>query len=195
MFKPQFKSWAFVLIFFIIYGIIFKNVYMITMMISVLGLVSCFSSFSYDKQYRCDEYLAAMPVSRKQLVWSKYIFVLCLDLILAAAAFVLAAGYAVWAGEALVELLAGVGSALVVTVLMQAILLPMVYIIGIDKARYVNIVIWMVPWVVIMLFRDRLPQIQKEQIIMMLKIILVIAVVLMVVSVCISVSVFRKKDL
>ena len=96
---------------------------------------------------------------------------LCLDLILAAAAFVLAAGYAVWAGEPLVELLAGVGSALVVTVLMQAILLPMVYIIGIDKARYVNIVIWMVPWVVIMLFRDRLPQIQKEQIIMMLKII------------------------
>lgn len=136
-----------------------------------------------------------MPVSRKQLVWSKYIFVLCLDLILAAAAFVLAAGYAVWAGEPLVELLAGVGSALVVTVLMQAILLPMVYIIGIDKARYVNIVIWMVPWVVIMLFRDRLPQIQKEQIIMMLKIIPVIAVVLMVVSVCISVSVFRKKDL
>lgn len=135
------------------------------------------------------------PVSRKQLVWSKYIFVLCLDLILAAAAFVLAAGYAVWAGEPLVELLAGVGSALVVTVLMQAILLPMVYIIGIDKARYVNIVIWMVPWVVIMLFRDRLPQIQKEQIIMMLKIIPVIAVVLMVVSVCISVSVFRKKDL
>ena len=168
---------------------------MITMMISVLGLVSCFSSFSYDKQYRCDEYLAAMPVSRKQLVWSKYIFVLCLDLILAAAAFVLAAGYAVWAGEPLVELLAGVGSALVVTVLMQAILLPMVYIIGIDKARYVNIVIWMVPWVGIMLFRDRLPQIQKEQIIMMLKIIPVIAVVLMVVSVCISVSVFRKKDL
>ena len=94
---------------------------MITMMISVLGLVSCFSSFSYDKQYRCDEYLAAMPVSRKQLVWSKHIFVLCLDLILAAAAFVLAAGYAVWAGEPLVELLAGVGSALVVTVLMQAI--------------------------------------------------------------------------
>lgn len=46
-----------------------------------------------------------------------------------------------------------------------------------------------------MLFRDRLPQIQKEQIIMMLKIIPVIAVVLMVVSVCISVSVFRKKDL
>ena len=136
-----------------------------------------------------------MPVSRKQLVWSKYIFVLCLDLILAAAAFVLAAGYAVWAGEPLVELLAGVGSALVVTVLMQAILLPIVYIIGIDKARYVNIVIWMVPWVVIMLFRDRLPQIQKEQIIMMLKIIPVIAVVLMVVSVCISVSVFRKKDL
>ena len=134
-------------------------------------------------------------MSRKQLVWSKYIFVLCLDLILAAAAFVLAAGYAVWAGEPLVELLAGVGSALVVTVLMQAILLPMVYIIGIDKARYVNIVIWMVPWVVIMLFRDRLPQIQKEQIIMMLKIIPVIAVVLMVVSVCISVSVFRKKDL
>ena len=168
---------------------------MITMMISVLGLVSCFSSFSYDKQYRCDEYLAAMPVSRKQLVWSKYIFVLCLDLILAAAAFVLAAGYAVWAGEPLVELLAGVGSALVVTVLMQAILLPIVYIIGIDKARYVNIVIWMVPWVVIMLFRDRLPQIPKEQIIMMLKIIPVIAVVLMVVSVCISVSVFRKKDL
>ena len=82
---------------------------------------------------------------------------LCLDLILAAAKLcsggrICSLGRGTSGG---VSFAIGVGAALVVTVLMQAILLPMVYIIGIDKARYVNIVIWMVPWVVIMLFRDR----------------------------------------
>lgn len=195
MFKPQFRSWAFVLFIFIAYGIIFRNVSMIMMMISVLGLVSCFNSFSYDKQFRCDEYLAAMPVSRKELVLSKYAFIFCLDLALTMAAMIFTTGYAVWSGESVLELLAGGGAIFLVLVVMQSVLIPMVYIMGIDKARYVNMVIWMLPWVLIMLFRDRLPKIEEETILMILKTAPVLALVMVVLSVWVSVKVFRGKDL
>lgn len=195
MFKPQFRSWVFVLLFFIAYGIIFKNSYMFIMMIAILGLMSCFNSFTYDKQYRCDEYLAAMPVSRKELVWSKYIFMLFLDLMLTIATLIMVSIYTVWAGESVLDLLVGAGSTLMVTVLMQAILMPIVYIMGIDRARYVNIAIWMIPWALFMLFHDKLPRIEEEMIFSVLKIVPFLAVILMVVSVCISTSVFRKKDL
>lgn len=195
MFKPQLRSWIFVLLFFIVYGIIFKNSYMLIMMIAMLGLMSCFNSFTYDKQYRCDEYLAAMPVSRKELVWSKYIFMLVLDLMLTIAALITVSIYAVWAGEPVLDLLVGAGSTLMVTMLMQAILMPMVYIMGIDRARYVNIVIWMIPWALFMLFHDKLPRIEEEMIFSVMKIAPFFVVILMAVSVRISTSVFRKKDL
>ncbi|MCB6610632.1 ABC-2 transporter permease [[Clostridium] symbiosum] len=195
MFRPQLKSWAMVLVIFAVYGVIFRNVSMILMMTSMLGLMACFNSFSYDKQFHCNEYLAAMPVSRKEMVWSKYIFMLGLDLILSIISLIFTAGYAFIAKEPVIEILAGVGAVLVVTVFMQAILMPMVYIMGIEKARYVNIVIWMLPWVLVMLFKDRLPKIEEWQIIMVLKIMPFIAAVFMVASVCISVSSFRKKDL
>lgn len=195
MFKPQLKSWAMVLVIFAVYGVIFRNVSMILMMTSMLGLMACFNSFSYDKQFHCNEYLAAMPVSRKEMVWSKYIFMLGLDLILSAVSLIVMAGYGLIVQDPVIEMFAGVGAVLVVTIFMQAILMPMVYIMGIEKARYVNIVIWMLPWVLVMLFKDRLPRIEGRQIIMALKIMPFIAAVFMVISVCISVSTFRKKDL
>lgn len=195
MFKPQFKSWAFVMAIFVVYGILFKSVSMIMIMISVLGLISCFNSFSYDKQYRCDEYLAAMPVSRKTIVLSKYSFIFCLDAILTVTAMVFTTGYALFSGESIPELLSEVGAILMVTVFMQSILMPMIYILGIDKARYLNTAIWLLPWVLIMLFRDRLPKIGKEQVLMILKITPVITAVLMVISIGVSVAVYRRKDL
>ncbi len=195
MFKPQLKSWAMVLVIFAAYGVIFRNVSMILMMTSMLGLMACFNSFSYDKQFHCNEYLAAMPVSRKEMVWSKYIFMLGLDLILSIVSLIFTAGYAFISKDPVIEIFAGVGAVLVVTVFMQAILMPMVYIMGIEKARYINMVIWMLPWVLVMLFKDRLPKIEGWQIIMVLKIMPFIAALFMVASVCISVSSFRKKDL
>lgn len=195
MFKPQLKSWALVLMIFAVYGVVFRNVSMILMMTGMLGLMACFNSFTYDKQFRCNEYLAAMPVSRKEMVWSKYIFMLGLDLILTVVSLIVTAGYAFITREPVIEVFAGVGAVLAVTIVMQAILMPMVYIIGIEKARYVNIVIWMLPWVLVMLFKDRLPKIEEWQIMMTLKIIPFIAAVFMAASVCISVSSFRKKDL
>lgn len=122
-------------------------------------------------------------------------FMLGLDLILSIISLIFTVGYAYIAKEPVIEVLAGVGAVLVVTVFMQAILMPMIYIMGIEKARYVNIVIWMLPWVLVMLFKDRLPKIEEWQIIMALKIMPFIAAVFMVVSVCVSVSTFRKKDL
>ena len=84
MLRPQLKSWLAFLLFFTVYSFVFKSVGMLTMMLAVIGITSCYNSFHYDKQYRCDEYIAAMPVSRGQMVASKYMFSLSVDLLIAA---------------------------------------------------------------------------------------------------------------
>lgn len=197
MLRPQVKSWLAVLAFFMVYTAIFKNAGMLTMMLAVIGITSCYNSFHYDKQYRCDEYIGAMPVSRGQMVASKYLFTFFIDLFIAAAAaavtIVVCATSLVDAS--LLESMASLGGVLGVTVLIQAVTIPLIYVLGVDKARYVNVLIWMSPWVLIMLNRDRLPKITEAQIISALKLAPLVILVFVVISWMISTAVFKKRDL
>lgn len=197
MLRPQLKSWLAFLLFFTVYSFVFKSVGMLTMMLAVIGITSCYNSFHYDKQYRCDEYIAAMPVSRGQMVASKYMFSLSVDLLIAAvtAVIILISCTVPALNIPLDEAMGAAGGVLAVTVLIQAVTIPLIYILGVEKARYVNMIIWMAPWVLIMLNRDRLPEITEGQIMGLLKLAPMAILAVLVVSWLISTAVFKKRDL
>ena len=197
MLRPQLKSWLAFLLFFTVYSFVFKSVGMLTMMLAVIGITSCYNSFHYDKQYRCDEYIAAMPVSRGQMVASKYMFSLSVDLLIAAvtAVIILVSCTVPALNIPLDEAMGAAGGVLAVTVLIQAVTIPLIYILGVEKARYVNMIIWMAPWVLIMLNRDRLPDITENQIMGLLKLAPMAILAVLVVSWLISTAVFKKRDL
>lgn len=197
MLRPQLKSWLAFLLFFTVYSFVFKSVGMLTMMLAVIGITSCYNSFHYDKQYRCDEYIAAMPVSRGQMVASKYMFSLSVDLLIAAvtAVIILISCTVPALNIPLDEAMGAAGGVLAVTVLIQAVTIPLIYILGVEKARYVNMIIWMAPWVLIMLNRDRIPEITEGQIMGLLKLAPIAILVVLVVSWLISTAVFKKRDL
>lgn len=197
MFKPQLKSWGGAFAIILIYAFIFKNVTMLFMMVAVIGIMNSVTSFSYDKMYRCEELIAALPVSRKQMVQSKYLFLLGLDLILAAASSVLVFAVSLFERADLIELAASGAAVLGVTVLMQAVVLPLVYKMGPDKARIFYMIIGMCPVVILFGLNelDMLPPLTEEFVFSMLKAAPFVVIAVLIISFFISVGIYRKKDL
>lgn len=195
--KSQMKSWLVLLAFFVVYTGIFRNISIAFMMISIMGLMNCYNSFHYDKQYRCNDYIAAMPVSRFQMVLAKYLFIILLDIALAAVSLILAGAWG-WAGAgAFPELSASVAAIMGVLFLMQIISIPLIYAIGVNRARYVNMLLWVLPWLLVfMAVRDGRPlPVKKEFLIRLTHAVPLLLIVLLAISFAVSVSVFRRRDI
>lgn len=195
--RPQIKGWLTMLIIFIAYAIVFKNSFMILIMLAMVGFTSCFNSFHYDKQYQCNEFIAAMPVSRGQMVAAKYLFAFSIDLVMALVSAVVILLMAAFSKlpSSLSEAAITVSSILGVTIIMQCVVIPMIYILGVEKARYANIVIWLLPSAIIFLNKDRLPAITESMVMGAMKLLPLIVIALIVISWGISTVVFRRKDL
>lgn len=113
----------------------------------VVGFVCLFtlmlpiSSFSYDELARWDKYAAALPVSRRGVVGSKYLLALILgciaELLIVATALVLALLKNAAPGEVLLTGLACVG----VGLLMNSILLPLLFQFGAEKGRLLTMAV------------------------------------------------------
>lgn len=195
MFKSQFKSWVLGLGILCIYGFILKSMVILLMMTALMGLISCLTSFTYDKTYRCDEYVAAMPLSRKKIVVSKYVFLLILDVALT----LLTGAVAVIAGslfnEGLETTLGAAVGVLGATIFLQAVVMPIIYAFGPEKARFVFVVIGITPYIVLMLLKDKIAVTDLGFLKDYLWILPILLVAVIAVSIWISVRIYGKKDL
>lgn len=196
MLKPQAKSWLGALVIMLVYAFIFKNVSMLFMMISIIGLTYSISGFSYDKMYHCEEWIASMPVSRKQMVQSKYLFLLSLDLALAVLSAALIGGIALFADTDLMEAAASGGAVLGVTVLMQAVVLPLIYKMGPEKARVFYILVGLGPTVILFGLNEvgMLPPLTDTLVYSILRAIPFVAIAALLLSFAASVRIYRRKE-
>lgn len=196
MLKPQAKSWLGALAIMLVYAYIFKNISMLFMMISILGITYSISGFSYDKMYHCEEWIASMPVSRKQMVQSKYLFLLLLDLALAVLCVALVAGIALFAGTDLMEAAATGGAVLGVTVLMQAVALLLIYKMGPEKARIFYILIGFGPIVILFVLNEAgmLPHLTDALVYSALRATPLVVIAVLLLSFAASVRIYGRKE-
>ncbi|NBI72931.1 ABC-2 transporter permease [Clostridiaceae bacterium] len=195
--KSQMKSWLILLAFFVVYTGIFRNISIAFMMISIMGLMNCYHSFHYDKQYRCNDYIAAMPVSRFRMVLAKYVFVMLLDAGLASVSLILAALWGWGESGSFLELSVSAAVSVGGLLFMQILSLPLIYAIGVERARYVNMLLWILPWMIVfMAVKNGRPlPLSKELMISLMHAAPLLFIVFLAVSFGISVFVFRRKDI
>lgn len=195
MFKSQIKSWILGLGILCIYGFILKNMSILLMMTALMGLISCLTTFTYDKTYRCDEYVAAMPLSRQKIVISKYAFLLILDVVLT----LLTGTAAIIAGsffsESLTTTLGAAAGVLGATLFLQAVVIPIIYAFGPEKARFVFVVVGITPYILLMLFKDKIGAMDLGFLRNYLWIIPLILVGVIGISLWLSIRIYTKKDL
>lgn len=92
------------------------------------------ASFNYDEAAKADKYIRSLPISSKDIVWSKYLFTICATLIGAAVGIllmlILSGGYI----NVYENLLICLGGILGISTV-EAIQIPCIYKFGAEKAR------------------------------------------------------------
>ena len=162
----------------------------------VLSAMVVLSSMSYDEQAKWDKSALTMPLSRRLLVGAKYLLSLLaigVGALLSLAVVVISA----LLGKApMMEGLATVGACACVALLMLAVLLPCLYKFGIEKARMMMIVIFLLPTLAILaLSKLNVPMPGEEFWAGLLIAIPFVAALGYLLSYLVSVSIFSKKEL
>lgn len=130
--KKYFKMYMLMIALFLCAGAINAKDEFFVIFPLVMSAILTMALISYDERFRWDSYCAAMPISRRLYVSEKYV----IDLIMAAIIFIpcvigLATRHSLNSGEFCTVLLI----MLIAALLMPAIMLPIVFKLGVEKAR------------------------------------------------------------
>ncbi len=166
-------------------------------MIVIMFAITTVTSFAYDNQSGWDVYVNTMPVSRKDVVLSKYL--LSLLLVLAGGVLAVLMG---WLGG-LVRNVGNFSQTLVTAyalcaagLLFVSILLPLVYKFGVERSRVIIIAVVAIPVAagVAMSQAGGLPQISEQTIRQALLLSPFVVAACFVLSFAVSCAVYRKKE-
>lgn len=190
--KGQSKVLGLLLVFYIFLSVASGNSVMFGSVVAVLCAILPVTAMSYDERAKWEKYALTMPVTRADLVLSKYL----LGIGLSATAFLLNFGFQLiagvaTAGESLLISLAILG----VGITFLSLILPVLFRYGVEKGRLIMLLILFLPTMAIVLgsrFGFKAPGPETSQIMLFFGPVLVL--LLLVASVFISLRIYSKKE-
>lgn len=191
--KRQGKILGIMIIFYVFLAISSGNNSMLGGVIAVLCAILPVTAFSYDERAKWDKYALTMPVSRRDLVISKYL----LGLILLVAAFIINLVFNLFTSEdqlkeILLMSLLLTGGALV----FLSLILPVLFKFGVEKGRTLMLLLLFVPTGLIVLFAKLgigMPSAAVLNTLQTLAPIIVLAI--LIISVALSLKIYAKREL
>ena len=134
--EGQMKSWLIVAVFCFFYSYFMNADSFLFMLIILIGIMSTMTVFSLDNAI-------SLPLTRKEIVEARYLFAFLIDIgvSLACCLLMLLRGQ-INGGVNLPESLHSLFQILLVTILMQLLLFPVIYKLGVEKARFVYMAVF-----------------------------------------------------
>ncbi|SDO24952.1 ABC-2 family transporter protein [Eubacterium maltosivorans] len=124
---------------------------------AILVMICALSSFNYDSYNHWDEFAMTLPLSRADLVKSKYLFIL----LLCAFGTVITLALSLVIGRmihvSIEEILIGTLCSALVALFLGALATPIIYKFGVEKARYVLMIVVLIPTLIFISFSSYLP--------------------------------------
>lgn len=141
--EGQMKSWLIVAVFCFFYSYFMNADSFFFMLIILIGIMSTMTVFSLDKACGWDTYAISLPLTRKEIVEARYLFAFLIDIgvSLACCLLMLLRGL-INGGVNIPESLHSLFQILLVTILMQLLLFPVIYKLGVEKARFVYMAVF-----------------------------------------------------
>lgn len=199
--KKYVKQIGITMILFIIFGINMKNPPYIIGMMTIMSSMMVITSMAYDEQAKWDKYALTMPILKKDIVLSKYLLLLVSTLIGAVVSFIVAFLMIAYLDMGTVkEALIVSGVIILVAIAAYSLLIPIIYKVGVEKARLMMFIVFGIPSLIIVgaskfIEKYNLPAPSKVQIKMLGYASPFIVLIIFIVSYYISVSIYSKKDL
>lgn len=186
----------------LVYSIFLKNTSFVSFMICFFSMSIVMTILGDDEVNHWDKYALCMPVDRRLMVREKYVMILLILMGTGLAACLVSGGMAAVLKLDVLSSLQMSYIAIGMVSLITAIVIPVCYKIGIQKARYVMIVCALIPTVLLLLFFDMLEKsgvvIQEEQLPSLMRNVNIampfVLLILMLISYSISLSIYSKKE-
>jgi len=155
------------------------------------------SSFSFDDMAKWDRYAIALPVTRKQIVLSKYVVAL-IGLLTGIIVYFIAniISMLIHGNLELGEMFLGSGIIVCAVVAMLSVMLPLVFKFGAEKSRIIMMLVIVIPWLATMFVMNMGFPVPSEAILRLIGYSLPVAVIILLIgSYLISAKIYEKKDL
>ena len=192
--KKQAIAYGAVAVFYVFLAIADGNAMFFGWMLVLLSIMMPLTAVAFDERAKWDKYALTMPVSRTQLVLSKYILSYILIGIAVTIYIVFSALYGmnIFAKESLLLYAAMIG----IAVFFISLLMPAIVKFGTEKARIYMLAIVMVPTLLVMMIAKSGVPMPSEQTLMHFAYALPVVILLLAVgSILLSISIFKRKEL
>ena len=147
---------VFILVYIVVFSML-DSVDVISGMVTLVLAMMSVATFSYDELAKWDRFGLTMPVSRKQVVASRYLVCL-LSTVFGSAitlAFSLVSGFLRKTGD-LTQSLLSTYTILAVATLFLSLILPFLYKFGPERGRLFMILVFLLPSMLLLFFKDSL---------------------------------------
>ncbi|MFR7896570.1 ABC-2 transporter permease [Turicibacter sanguinis] len=173
-------------------------------MITILFAMQILTTFSYDDYSKWNMYALSLPITKKQLVLSKYILGISFIIFGGVFSFILTSLLSLFKGSFILgDLVASIIGSTGIMILMILILLPLIFKYGVERSRVMLLAIFAIPTVLILIISKVLaltgiPFPSEEQLNALLPVICIIATLILIagsyVSYMTSVKIVTKKE-
>ncbi|AXU72034.1 TPA: ABC-2 transporter permease [Clostridioides difficile] len=194
----------FILLFIIMFGFMSSlgdgNVNNFIGVIIVLCTTMIVSTFSYDDLNKWDSYVLTMPISRNDIVLSKYLTMLIFSFIGVLVSLIVSVTIGYFKNTLILnETLLINALILSISVCFGSLILPLIYKFGTERARLLMILCFLVPTLALLVFKSILENISSPISIEVILNTLVyslpfVAILLFVISYFISSKIYSKKE-
>lgn len=168
--------------------------------IILLCTMMVITTISYDHLAKWDKYALTMPITRKEIVLSKYVIFIVFSIsgAIIGNIFTLVGGYFIKSIN-VVEAMIGSVSILAVDLILGSIILPLLYKFGPEKARLLIILVTLIPTGLIMLGSQLFKNLglsapSVDVIKNLIFAIPVLAIICVIISYFVSLKIYSKKD-
>jgi ABC-type transport system involved in multi-copper enzyme maturation permease subunit len=196
--KGQYKMIFGILVFYAVLSLSSSDANFLFGMISIILTLLTITSISYDERSKWDKYALTMPISRQDIVISKYL----LGLILALVALALNLVFVVLLSDLPVkESIATAFALFGISLLFLSFMLPALFKYGVEKGRFIMLLIFFVPTAIVIIaskldiiemISDIISNIPVFQLISVLIILLMIIVAI---SIMASIRIYKNKEM
>lgn len=204
--KKSLRVFAIISIIYLFFGITNDNPYLFSGLLSIMAAITTISLFGHDDLARWNTYALTLPMGREQIILARYLMMLLLTFI----QFVISSIFTIIVNlylkkDRLFEGFDIIGYYSLIIILVLSIIMPFIIKLGVEKARLIFIVIYIVPYTISIPIKKRIdsgeiviPDWLKELATIVINNIIIVApifvLLVLVVSYFISVSIFKKKE-
>jgi len=195
--KKYSKSVTGIFLFLTVYSIMFKDTLFLTVMIPLQCTMMVITSFTCDDMAKWDSYALSMPITRKDMVFSKYLLALILQVVGTAISIVITIIISSMGGNILDWEQMKISAAIMVAgTLFISIILPLIYKFGVEKSRMFIVAICFIPTILgVLAGKVGLTPPTQEQIMSVIYIFPIMIILAIAASFMISCNIYRNKDM